>query len=307
MRPGRGPGTSRQYHRPGEGAARQLLLSPGRRRRSAASPEARPVPAGARDRDARARARRPAVDPSRRGAARADPGLGAPGALPRPDRPQAGRGAPRQGGPRAPRHPDAAARPPRARPRRERVVEPHRDPGRDPARPQARDRRRDHDLAAELDPPRRRRGEARDRRPLGRRPARLRRRPRAPALGEQRPCGRRRRSIVGVAKLVARSADAIVCVSDFIADEVRALEPRGRVAHDRERLRLRRLRRARRTRPARGCGSRTPAASSASATRARSCRRCTTRSSTSSPASSATSAAPTASGRRGSASATGSS
>lgn len=35
---------------------------------------------------------------------------------------------------------------------------------------------------------------------------------------------------VGVAKLVARSADAIVCVADFIADEVRALEPRGVVA-----------------------------------------------------------------------------
>ena len=34
---------------------------------------------------------------------------------------------------------------------------------------------------------------------------------------------------VGIAKLVARSADAVVCVSDFIADEVRALEPRGRV------------------------------------------------------------------------------
>ena len=33
----------------------------------------------------------------------------------------------------------------------------------------------------------------------------------------------------GVAKLVARSADAVVCVSDFIADEVRTLEPRGRV------------------------------------------------------------------------------
>ncbi len=34
---------------------------------------------------------------------------------------------------------------------------------------------------------------------------------------------------LGVAKLVARSADAIVCVSDFIADEVRALAPRGSV------------------------------------------------------------------------------
>lgn len=34
---------------------------------------------------------------------------------------------------------------------------------------------------------------------------------------------------LGVAKLVAHSADAVVCVSDFIADEVRTLEPRGRV------------------------------------------------------------------------------
>jgi glycosyltransferase involved in cell wall biosynthesis len=33
----------------------------------------------------------------------------------------------------------------------------------------------------------------------------------------------------GVARLVARSADAIACVSDAIADEVRALEPRGEV------------------------------------------------------------------------------
>jgi len=32
-----------------------------------------------------------------------------------------------------------------------------------------------------------------------------------------------------VARLVARSADAITCVSEAIADEVRALEPRGRV------------------------------------------------------------------------------
>ena len=32
---------------------------------------------------------------------------------------------------------------------------------------------------------------------------------------------------IGIAKLVARSADAIVGVADFIADEVRALEPRG--------------------------------------------------------------------------------
>ena len=114
-----------------------------------------------------------------------------------PSRPQAGRGAARQGGPRAARHPGAAARPPRARAGRERVVEPDRDPRRDPPRPRARDRRRDHDLAAELDPSRRRRREARDGRALGRRPARLRRRPRPPALGERGRAGegegRRRR------------------------------------------------------------------------------------------------------------------
>ena len=34
---------------------------------------------------------------------------------------------------------------------------------------------------------------------------------------------------VAVAKLVARQADAVACVADFIADEVRALEPRGEV------------------------------------------------------------------------------
>jgi glycosyltransferase involved in cell wall biosynthesis len=38
------------------------------------------------------------------------------------------------------------------------------------------------------------------------------------------------RSSHGVARLVARSADAIVSVSDAIADEVRALDPKGRVA-----------------------------------------------------------------------------
>jgi glycosyltransferase involved in cell wall biosynthesis len=37
------------------------------------------------------------------------------------------------------------------------------------------------------------------------------------------------RSSQSVARLVARSADAIVCVSEAIADEVRALEPKGRV------------------------------------------------------------------------------
>ena len=94
---------------------------------------------GARDRDARARARRPEVDPPRRRAAAADAGVGAPRALPRPARPPAGRGAARHDGPRA-----------RARRRRgsfgrrllvpdENVtLEPDRDPGRDPDRAAAR-------------------------------------------------------------------------------------------------------------------------------------------------------------------------
>jgi glycosyltransferase involved in cell wall biosynthesis len=46
---------------------------------------------------------------------------------------------------------------------------------------------------------------------------------------ESRAVRAKERVDVGVAKLVARSADAVVCVSDFIADEVRTLEPRGRV------------------------------------------------------------------------------
>ena len=50
---------------------------------------------------------------------------------------------------------------------------------------------------------------------------------------------------VGVAKLVARSADAIVCVADFIADEMRSLEPKGSIVTIAERLGLRRLRGAR--------------------------------------------------------------
>jgi glycosyltransferase involved in cell wall biosynthesis len=37
------------------------------------------------------------------------------------------------------------------------------------------------------------------------------------------------RSSESVARLVARSADAVVCVSDAIADEARALDPKGRV------------------------------------------------------------------------------
>ena len=71
-----------------------------------------------------------------------------------------------------------------ARPGRERELEPDRDPRRDPDRAQGGDRRRRHDLAAELDPPRRRRGEEGDRGEVGRRPARLARRASAPARRE---------------------------------------------------------------------------------------------------------------------------
>ena len=110
----------------------------GGRRRRAAPAEAGAVPARARHRDARARARRPAVDPPRRGAPRADPGVGAPRPLPRPERPQARRGAPRQAGARArlgdPGAPVRAARP---RPGRERLLEPDGDPRRDPPRARA--------------------------------------------------------------------------------------------------------------------------------------------------------------------------
>ena len=178
-------GQGRQYHRPGEGAARQLLLPPCGRRRGAAPAQAGAVPARARHRDPRPRARRPALDPPRRGAPRAHPGLGPPRPLPRAERPQARRGAPRQGGAGAALDPGAPVRPSRARAGRERPLEPDGDPRGDSPRAQARHRRRDHDVAAQLDPPRRRRGQARDRGPLGSRPARLARRARPSPLGER--------------------------------------------------------------------------------------------------------------------------
>ncbi len=125
-----------------------VLPARGRRRRAAAA-QVRDPPAGARDRDARARAGRSEVDPPRRRAAAADAGLGAPRALPRAEGPQARRGAARHAGPRARRRAGAARRPPAARPRRERELEPDRDPGRDPDRPTRGHRRR-------ASPPRRR-------------------------------------------------------------------------------------------------------------------------------------------------------
>ena len=134
-------------------------------------------------------------------------------------------------------------------------------------------RRRAHDLAAELGAPDRRGGEEGDGRALGRRPARLARRAPAPARRARSPSARRRRREHAVARLVARQADAIVTVSDAIAEEARALEPRG--------ARGRRSRTAATsttspgssTTAATASGSRTRAASSASATRGRSCRR----------------------------------
>ena len=73
-----------------EAVARHALLAAGGRRRRPAAAQVRAVPAGARDRDPRARARRLEVDPRGRRPARADAGLGAPRALPRAEGPQAG-------------------------------------------------------------------------------------------------------------------------------------------------------------------------------------------------------------------------
>ena len=99
------------------------------------------------------------------------------------------RGAARHAGPRAAARPGEAVRAAAARPRRERHLEPDRDPGGDPDRAPRGDRRRAHDVAAQLGAPRRRRGEAGDRRAVGRRPARLARRPPAPARARAPPCG----------------------------------------------------------------------------------------------------------------------
>ena len=87
---------------------------------------------------------------------------------------EAGRGAARAGRLRSRARPGAGDRAPPARARRERHLEPDRDPGCDPHRAPRGHRRRDHDVAAELDPPRRRGGPEGDRCALGRRPARLR-------------------------------------------------------------------------------------------------------------------------------------
>ena len=193
-----------------------------------------------------------------------------PRALHRSPRTTAGAGAARQAGPRAGRHPGQALRPPAARPRRERHLEPDRDPGGDPDRTPRGHRRRPHHLAAQLGALRRRGGEARDRRPLGRRPPRLARRPPAPprrraAAGPDQGAGRARRRGAGRG---LRRRDRRRCRRHRRGGtRLRAERPRG---DDRERGGLRRLRRDWSSIPRRASGSRTPAASSAGATRGRS-------------------------------------
>ena len=290
-----------------EGPARLHVLPAGRRRRRPAHAEDGHPPARARDRDPRPRARRPEVGPPRRRARAADPGVGPPRALHRPPRTPAGAGAARQAGPRAGRHPGQALRPAAAGPRRERHLEPDRDPGGDPDRQARGHRRRPHHLAAQLGALRRRGGEARDRHPLGRRPPRLARRPPAPArrraaAGPDQGAGRARRRGAGRG---LRRRDRRRCRRHRRGGtRLRAERPRG---DDRERRGLRRLRRTgaptlaalpdhahrQLLRPAR------PEAVHHRAGRVRTRR--------DRAASSATSGRPTASGPKGSVSATGSS
>ena len=143
-----------------------------------------------------------------------------------------------------------ALRPPAAAPGRERDLQPDGDPGRDQDRARGGDRRRHDHLAAAVDPLRRRRREARDRGALGRRPARLARR----ASASRHAAARRAREGAGRCRPSPRSsrgsADAIVAVSDAIADGDAGDEPARAGRDDLERLRLRGLRRARVRAPA---------------------------------------------------------
>ena len=152
-------------------------------------------------------------------------------------------------------------------------LERDRDPRRDPDRARRGDRRHPHDLAARLRASRGRRREERARRAVGGRPPRLARRPPSPPHREPARAAKERVG-AGVAHLVARRADAIVAVSDAIADEARA--PRARAAPSRPS----RTAATSTTSPGSSTsrrtasGSRTRAASSGSATRGRSSLRC---------------------------------
>jgi glycosyltransferase involved in cell wall biosynthesis len=149
-----------------------------------------------------------------------------PRALRRPARAETGGGAARIDGPGAPDSPGAARWPPAPAPGRERALERHRDSGRDPDRQARGHRRRADDVAAELRPPRRRRREEGHRRALGRRLALVAH----PHRRAERLAVRvKEQGEHAVAKLVARSADAVVAVSDAIAAEARGFSPRGPV------------------------------------------------------------------------------
>ena len=176
-----------------------------------------------------------------RGARAADAGVDPPRALRRAARGPSLGGARRQAGRRTARHAGRAVRSAPARPGRERALEHARAAGGDPARPARGDRRRAHDLAAAVAPPARRRGEADDRRRVGRRPprpthlasasTRLRVAARAPEGEDHRRGGEARR--------LAGGRDRRGVRRDRRGDARAGAEGQGR--HDRERLRLRRL------------------------------------------------------------------
>ena len=213
-----------------EGTDHQLLLPARGRRWRAASAQARAVPPGPRGGDARARSRRPTLGAPGQRAARADAGVGAPRPLRGAERRQAGRGD------EAARRASTRARPASASQGRRFVVPDENATWALTAVPAAIKIVREHGIDAVLttSPPavgasRRRRGQAGDRGPLGRRPARLARRC-TPTAGPTRPRpGRRPRCTDGVAGLVASYADAITCVSEAITEETRGLEPTGAV------------------------------------------------------------------------------
>ena len=167
---------------PRESAPRHALLPAGRRRRRAAAAQIRDASTGARDRDARARARQPALGAHGPRAPAADAGVGASRPLPRPARAAAVGGAARQDGDRPRAHAGAPAPAAADPPGRGCDVEPHRDPRGAADRAHGEHRLRDHDFAAGLGASRRRRGAARARRPLDRRPARLAARAPGPPL-----------------------------------------------------------------------------------------------------------------------------
>ncbi len=182
-----------------------------------------------RDRDARARARRPEVDPPRRRAAAADARVGAPRALPRAEGPQAGRGAARHAGPRAARVCTRGSRAGGCSCPTRTSLEPDRDPGGDPHRQARGHRRRDHDLAAVVGAPRRRGRQARDRACRGSPTCATRSSPIRTVDAERMLVRAKEQGEHAVARLVARNADAIVTVSDAIAEELRARNPTGAV------------------------------------------------------------------------------